>query len=95
MTMRFKVEARDVPPIAAARKLGLTLEAFREKLDELRQRGFPAADPTTGNFDLKAIDAWQNCRHPQLFTGPSLTAVPTARNASDVVAERRAGIRGG
>jgi hypothetical protein len=94
MSLRFKVNPRDVPPIAAARCLGLTLEAFYAKLDELRQRGFPAADPTTGNYDLVAIDAWQTARHPQLFTGPSLTAMPTGRNA-DVVLERLARIRGG
>lgn len=94
MSMRFKVEARDVPPIAAARKLGLTLDAFNAKLGDLVRRGFPAADPTTGNYDLKAIDAWQNCRHPQLFTGPSLTATQTGHHA-DVVLEKLARIRGG
>lgn len=69
-SMRFKVPCRDVPPASAARMLGMTLEAFKEKLPDLLARRpvpFPSPDPTTGNFDMKAIEQWQNLRHPQIF----------------------------
>ena len=73
---RYHVEARDVPPIAAARILGMTEEAFTKKLAELVVRGFPAPDPTTGNFDKKAIDRWQDLRHPGLFGIEAANAAP-------------------
>lgn len=56
--LRFAVAPGDVPPIAAARRLGLTLEEFKDRLPELRERGFPLPDKTTGHFDLDAIDVW-------------------------------------
>src|SRR6266849_4524577 len=65
--VRSKVEPRDLPPSKAARRLHLTLEEFRESLPELQTRGFPAPDPTTGMFDLKAIDAWADSRNPRIF----------------------------
>lgn len=95
MTMRFKLPpGGDVPPVVAARRLGLSLEAFREALPALQARTppFPPADPDTGNFDLDAIDAWRKARYPQLF---GLTPAPAARDAKDVVASRLAGMRGG
>lgn len=98
MTMRFKLPpGGDVPPETAARRMGMTLEAFNSALPALRQRipAFPPADPTTGNYDLDAIDAWRQLRHPQLFGQPSLTPAPGARNARDVVALRLAGKSGG
>ena len=68
MTMRFKLPpGGDVPPVTAARRMGLSLDAFREVLPKLVSRGFPQADETTGNFDLDAIDAWRHGRHPHLF----------------------------
>ena len=86
MIMRFKLPlGGDVPPRVAARRLGLTLEAFKEFLAALICRGFPGADDVTGNFDLDAIDFWRRSRHPHLFQ----SAPPnTARNAKDVVLER-------
>lgn len=95
MTMRFRPPpGGDCPPIAAARRLWLTLEEFTAQLPELMQRGFPPADPTTGNYDLDAIDAWRRSRYPQLFRQP-LTLATTARDAKDVVADRVARIRSG
>jgi hypothetical protein len=61
--IRFKIEPRDVPPSKAARRLHLTLEDFRLKLPELRKRGFPTPDPTTGMFFLPAIDKWMEERY--------------------------------
>lgn len=95
MAMRFKLPpGGDVPPVVAARRIGLSLDAFNDALPGLVARGFPPADPTTGNFDLDAIDAWRRGRYPHLFQ-PGLTLAPTARHARDVVADRVARIRGG
>lgn len=94
MTMRFKLPpGGDVPPVVAARRLGLSLEAFEAALPELQKRSppFPSADTTTGNFDLDAIDEWRRNRHPQLF----LTAPQAARDARDVVRQRLGGKSGG
>lgn len=83
-SLRFHVEPRDVPAHAAARRLGLTETEFRHQLPLLEARGFPAADPTTGHFDLDAIDEWRKRRHPKLF----LTAPEQARDARAVVRDR-------
>jgi hypothetical protein len=96
MTLRFKLPpgGGDVPPVTAARRIGLSLDAFQDALPGLLARGFPPADPTTGNFDLDAIDAWRRLRYPHLFANP-LTPPPAARDAKDVVAQRVARMRGG
>lgn len=88
-SLRFHVEPRDVPAYAAARRLGLTEAEFRQQLPLLEARGFPPADPTTGNFDLDAIDEWRKRRHPGLF----LTAPDIARDARAVVGERLARLK--
>lgn len=91
MSMRYKLPpGGDCPPVAAARRIWLTLEQFREQLPELTARGFPRADPTTGNFDLDAIDAWRKARYPHLYR-QELTPSPAARNAGDVLRARLAG----
>jgi hypothetical protein len=90
-SMRFHVAPGDVPPLVAARRMGLTLEAFSAAMPELMRRGFPPPDQTTGNYDLDAIDAWRRSRHPHLF----LTPPPVARDARDVVPTRVARLRGG
>ena len=63
----FNVRPRDVPDTYAARRLGLTLSEFVQLRDELFSRGFPLPDPTTGHYDLSAIDAWCSARNPHLF----------------------------
>jgi hypothetical protein len=63
--IRFKIEPHDVPASKAARRLHLTLDEFRSKLPELKQRGFPQPDPTTGHYYLPAIDQWMAARHRQ------------------------------
>jgi hypothetical protein len=92
--IRFHVDPGDVPPVVAARRMGMTLEAFNEKLEELRGRGFPAPDPTTGNYDLHAIDAWRKARYPHLFP-TQLTPAPTAHDAKAVVRARLREVSGG
>jgi hypothetical protein len=84
-SIRFPVDPRDVPPEKAARRLHLTLAEFNAKLPELLARGFPAADVTTGMYDLKAIDAWQDARSG---LAPALTQTAAPRNAADGFKER-------
>ena len=81
--MRFRIEPRDVPAASAARRLGLTEAEFDKRLPTLFARGFPSPDPTTGNFDLRAIDAWQDRR-----SGLGGVTTPIARDAAAVVTER-------
>ena len=88
--MRFRVDPRDIPAEMAARRLGVTLHAFREKLDNLIARGFPQPDRDTGNFDLLAIDRWCDSRNAHLFGD----VVMQARDASSVAAGQIAAMRG-
>jgi len=67
MALRFHIDPRDVPPEKAARRLGTTLGYFEIILPKLIARGFPIADPDTGNYDLAAIERWCDARHPHLF----------------------------
>ena len=85
--IRSKVSPRDVPAIKAARRLHLTLDDFLAKLPQLMARGFPAADRTTGMFDLKAIEAWQDSRNPHVL---ALTDEEAPRDAREVVGARLA-----
>lgn len=76
--IRHRIDPLDVPPVKAARRLGLSLAAFQEKLPRLLVRGFPSPDPDTGNFGLEAIDFWRRARdrHPQ----GELTPAPPPAN---------------
>ena len=80
--MRFHIEPRDIPPEMAARRLGLSLEQFEEKLPALLQRGFPAPDETTGRFCIEAIDQWRLRRFPQLFPVPAIEGPKTDRETA-------------
>ena len=65
MTQRFKLPpGGDVPRDVAARRIALSPAEFDKALPALLARGFPPPDPTTGNFDLDAIDRWRRSRHP-------------------------------
>ncbi|MFZ3377959.1 MAG: hypothetical protein WA183_20615 [Chthoniobacterales bacterium] len=79
--IRQRIEPRDIPPTKAARRLHLTLEQFRQNLPELIRRGFPPADPTTGNFYLPAIDQWMASRI-------SLTHGKGSQEDGDLINER-------
>jgi hypothetical protein len=87
LAIRFRVDPGDVPPEKIARRLHLTLAEFEAKFSELRRRGFPAPDPTTGMFDLEAVNQWRHARNPHLFP---LTAQPSATEVSRLVRERLA-----
>lgn len=79
-----KMEIGDVTPIEAARLMSLSLEQFDVCKLSLIDRGFPPPDPTTGNYDIDAIQAWRRSRHPRLFPeAPRLTAVPKLRDARE------------
>jgi hypothetical protein len=57
-------------------------------LPALLARGFPRPDPTTGMFDLAAIDHWMTARHDP-HPGPyALTAESKLRNAQEVSGDR-------
>lgn len=91
MGLRFHLprDSGDVPPGVAARFMGLTMEAFSAILPKWILKGFPDADPESGNFDLDAIRLWRRTRYPQLYRdAPRLTAPPRARDANDVMRER-------
>jgi hypothetical protein len=90
--MRFRVEPRDVPPEQAARRLGKTLAEFNAVLPNLIARGFPVADPDTGNYDMHAIDRWCDARHAHLF---GQGAAMQARDAGMVAKDRIAAMRKG
>jgi len=80
-----RVQPGDVPASLAAQRMGMTLGEFEAKLSNLIARGFPAADPDTGNFDLDAIDQWRRSRHPHLYGG---RAEFGARDAATVAHDR-------
>lgn len=84
-TPRFHVDPGDVPAVVAARRLGLSEAQFQAKRPELEARGFPKPDPTTGNWDLDAIDQWRRRRHPDLF----LTTPDKPRDARTVNFDER------
>ncbi|MBS9476176.1 hypothetical protein [Ancylobacter radicis] len=84
-SVRYSVDPRDVPAEKAARRLHLTMADFERKLTELHARGFPRPDPTTGMYDLKAIDAWMDSRSG--LTGPQ-----PARDSRDVALSRIANL---
>jgi hypothetical protein len=92
MSVKFRIEPRDVPPKAAARRLGMELVEFYEILPNLIARGFPKLDPDTGHFDLFAIDKWCDARHAHLFGGNSAMS---ARDASTVAQGRIKAMRRG
>lgn len=91
MAPRFHIVPGDVPDHIAARRMGMTLEAFTAALPNLIARGFPKADPDTRNFDLDAIDQWRRLRHRHLYGGAGEFE---ARDASSVVRDRLAALRG-
>jgi hypothetical protein len=76
----------DVPPAAAAQRLGMSLADFEVHRGELERRGFPDPDPTTGRYCIEAVDRWRLRRFPRLF--PELTASPVAVDAGAVFEQR-------
>ncbi len=83
--IRYTVTPRDVPAQKAARRLHLTLTQFELVREDLLNRGFPRPDPTTGMYDLVAIDAWMDARSR---TSAGLTPPASPRNAQEVFSHR-------
>jgi hypothetical protein len=92
-SLRYKIDPRDVPASKVARRLGLTLVEFDRVKDDLFARNFPRPDPTTGNYDLVAVDAWQDARSG---SAAPLTDEPKARDAraAGMIAERARRLNG-
>lgn len=88
---RFKIVPRDVPASAVARLLGISEARFINCVADLLARGFPGPDATTGNYDLKAVEAWQDRRSGLA----AALATNMAKDASAVVADRLKAMRNG
>jgi hypothetical protein len=87
MTRSRRIPARgDVPEWAVAQLLGLTVTDFQARRAELRDRGFPEPDLSTGLYCIEAVDRWRLRRHPHLF--PELTTAPAAAHAEAVFSDR-------
>jgi hypothetical protein len=86
--IRARVDPRGIPPVKAARRLGLTEAHFERLKDQYFAIGFPRPDPISGNYDLRAIDHWFDLRS-------GLTSASGARDASEVFQMRREAFRGG
>lgn len=63
MRQSFCFEPGDIDLIHAAKRMGLSPKAFALALPELRKRGFPSPDATSGKFDFQAIERWRRDRH--------------------------------
>jgi hypothetical protein len=84
MSRTRKIETGDITAMEAAEYMRLTLAQFEQCLPSLLDRGFPPADPTTGNYALDAIDVWRKTRYRRLFpSAPALTADPKLRDARE------------
>jgi hypothetical protein len=79
-------ERGDVAPSIVAARLGLSLEEFKVRELELKRRGFPQPDETTGRYCIEAVDRWRLRRHAMLF--PELTCTSTALHAGAVFDDR-------
>jgi hypothetical protein len=74
----------DITPAEAAKVMGLTVGQFEACLPALLGRGFPPADPTTGNYALDAITIWRQARFRRLFpAAPELTPMARLRDARE------------
>lgn len=56
--IRMRIEPRLVPPVKAARRLGLTLAAFEQVRPALEAKGFPKPLPVLGHYAIEAVDRW-------------------------------------
>jgi hypothetical protein len=85
--LRIRVDPCGIPPVKAARRLGLTHSQFEAAKTRYFEIGFPRPDPISGNYDLRAINHWMDMR-------AGLTRATDARDASAAFAERRESFRG-
>jgi hypothetical protein len=91
--IRHRVDPRDVPKAKIARRLHLSLSQFELAEPDLFARGFPKPDPTTGMFDLVAVDRWMDQRS-HITSTCDLTDLDAARNAQEVFGDRARRLRG-
>jgi hypothetical protein len=90
MTRRFQVIPGDVPTRIVARRMGLLESEFVQYQPSLEARGFPKPDPTTGLYDIDAVDEWRRRRNPELF----MISTEIARDGRAIVKDRLARLRG-
>jgi hypothetical protein len=87
MTRPCRIPDRgDVAPSIVAARLGLSLPEFEAQRHDLKRRGFPEPDETTGRYCIEAVDRWRLRRHASLF--PELTWAPAALHARSVFDDR-------
>jgi hypothetical protein len=76
-----------------ARRLGKLVHEFDAIEKVLYQQGFPKPDPILGNWDLKAIEAWQDARSG--LSQEDLTPPDQPLNAQEVFGDRLRRLRDG
>jgi hypothetical protein len=81
MGFRFPIEPRMVPGPKVARRLGLTVAAFEERLPALMDAGFPRADPILGTYCLQAVDNWIDERAGLRTPGSQMNPVADMKSA--------------
>jgi hypothetical protein len=85
--VRFSVDPRDLPPEKIARRLHLALVEFLALKSELKSRGFPEPDRSTGMYDSVAVERWMDARS-HLTAARSDDAQTQARDSRQTFAER-------
>lgn len=78
---------RDYPARIVAAVLGISLDEFSDRLPRFLARGFPPADPDTGNYDVESVHRWMALRHRHLWPDLFASASPSHRSGADMIAE--------
>jgi hypothetical protein len=81
MGFRFPIDPRMVPAPKVARRLGLTVAAFEERLPALIAAGFPRADDILGTYCLQAVDNWIDERAGLQPRDPQINPVADMKSA--------------
>jgi hypothetical protein len=84
-SVRFPVQPRMLPPMKVARWLHLSLDELRASLPALWAEGFPKPCSVTGNYDLRAIEVWQDRR-----SGLAGASAVSAQTSADIAKARLA-----
>lgn len=77
--VRFSIDPEFIPPEKVARWLHRTPAQFAEDLPKLRETGFPAPNPITGNYDIEALRLWKRSGNPGLY---GLTGQPAKSDSA-------------
>ncbi len=95
--VRFPIEPAFLPPEKVARWLHRTPAQFAEDLPKLRELGFPAPNPVTGNYDIDALRLWKRGDNPKLYglTGQSTKSDSAPSNPVGSMGDRFAATKRG